>query len=201
MEGEEAGERVMAVIGPTDDELLERGPHERHESGEIRRHAGGPVALLVPRQQVAGERHAEHQHHEHEPQPEIHLAGRPVGTVDHDLHQMEREQDHHRLRHHVVDAAEQPASGHLMLDVVDALPGRLGAGGIARPEYEPRDHLREKGEHERTAPDIPPAGAAGHPLVERLVDEGPVAGAVIEEVGQLAEESGLRLVWMRRARA
>jgi hypothetical protein len=189
MEREKPRQRVVAVLAAADDQLLDRRPGARHDPREIGGHDRGPVALLVPGQQIARQRHAEHQHHQDEPEPEIHLSGRAVSPVDHHLQQMQREQDDHRLGHEVVDAAEQPAAGHLVLDVVDALPGGLGARRIARPEEEPRDHLREKREDQRAAPDIPPAGPAGHPLVEGLVNEGPVAGAVVEEVGQTAERA------------
>ena len=189
MDREEPRERVMTVVGAAHDHLLERGADERHEPRQIRGHAGGPVALLVPGEQVAGERHAEDEHHEHKPQPEIHLARRAVGAVDHDLHKVEGEQHDHRLGHHVMDAAEQPAAGHLVLDVVDALPRRLGAGRIARPEHETGDDLRHKREDERAAPDIPPACAARHPLVEGLLHDRAIAGAVVEKVGQLAEHA------------
>ena len=61
MEGEEPRQRVVAILRAADHELLDRRPDERHDPGEVRGHDRGPVALLIPGQQIAGERHAEHE--------------------------------------------------------------------------------------------------------------------------------------------
>ena len=184
MDREEAGQRVVAVVGAAHDKLLDRRTHKRHKAGQVRGHPRGPVALLVPGEQIARERHPQDEHHEHKSHPEINFPGRPVGPVDHHLQKMEREQHHHRVGHEMVNAAEEPAAGHFVLDVPDALPGGLGAGGVARPQEEPRDQLRHEGEHERAAPHVPPAGSARHPLEERLADESPPTGAAVEEVAE-----------------
>ena len=104
---------------------------------------------------------------------------------------MERQQDNHHLRHHMVDSPQQPAAGHLMLDVVDALPGGLGAGRIAGPQNQSRDHLRHEGKHQRAPPHIAPAGPARHAFVEGFMHKGPVAGAIVEKIGQLAQHARL----------
>ena len=71
-----------------------------------------------------------------------------------------------------MDAAEQPAARHLVLNEVDAFPGGLSAGAVDGPEDEAGDDLHEEAEAERAAPDIAPARAAGNVLVERGVRRG-----------------------------
>ena len=61
VQGEEAREGVVAVVAATDDQFLELGPDERRDGGDARGDLGGPESLLIPRQQVTGEREREHE--------------------------------------------------------------------------------------------------------------------------------------------
>ena len=88
---EEARQRVMAVLAAADDQLLQRLADDRHQRDHVRRHLGGPIAFLVPRQQVAGERQRQHDLHQDQADPEIDLARRAVRAVDDDLHEVDRQ--------------------------------------------------------------------------------------------------------------
>ena len=55
VQGEEAGKGVVAVVVATDDDLFEPFADQWGTGHDVGSHAGGPVAFLVPRQQVAGE--------------------------------------------------------------------------------------------------------------------------------------------------
>jgi len=90
------------------------------------------------------------------------------------------QQDDHHLRGVVVDPPQQPAAPHLVLDEVDALPRGGGTGTVVHPQEQPGDHLDGEGEGERAAPDVAPARAAGHVLVQGGLEEAFVAGAVVE---------------------
>ena len=146
---------------------------------------------MVPRQQVAGERQSQHDLHQDEAEPEIDLARRTVRAVDHHLHKVERQQHDHRVGHEVVHAAQQPAARHLVLDVVDALPGGLRAGAVRGPQHHAGDDLHEEAEHQRAAPDVAPARAAGNVFVERVVHERAVAGAMVQPIEEAAHPIGI----------
>src|SRR5882724_7313594 len=86
-----------------------------------------------------------------------------------------------------MDAAEEPAAGHFVLDVIDAFVGGGAAGAVGHPEEEAGDGLRDEGEDEHAAGDVAEAGAAGNALEEGVVDEPAVAGAVVEPVEELVK--------------
>ena len=60
---------------------------------------------------------------------------------------MDAEQDNHRLRADVVQSADKPAEVHLILDEINAAPGRAVAGTVGRHEEHAGYQLDP--EHER----------------------------------------------------
>ena len=177
---EEARQRMVAVFAAADHELLQGFADEGDQAHEARRHAGRPIAALIPREQIAGERQAQDDLHQNQAEPEIEFARRFICAVDHHLKQVERQQHDHGLRHVMVQPAQQPAELHLVLDVIGAFPGRLTAGAIGHPEKQAGDHLHGESKHERAAPDVAPARAAGHSFVERFMQESADAGAIFD---------------------
>ena len=136
---------------------------------------------------------AERQHdlHQDEADPEIDLARCAVRAVDHDLHEVQRQQHDHRLGREVMHAAQQPAGRHLVLDVVHAFPGGLAAGAVRRPQHQAGDDLHEEAKRERAAPDVAPPRPARNVLVQRIVHERAVAGAVIQPIEEAAHPTGI----------
>ncbi len=65
---------MMAVIRPAHHKLLQTFADQRHEAQQIGGHPRRPIAFLIPRQQIAGQRQPQHDQHENQPQPEIHFA-------------------------------------------------------------------------------------------------------------------------------
>ena len=173
----------MAIVGPADDQF--RQPLV-HQPQKIRRHARGPVALLVPRKQISGERKAEHDLHQHQAEPKIHFPRRTIRPVDHHLHQVQHQQHDHRLGRVMVQPAQQPAPVHLILDVEDAFPSRMSAGAVGHPKKNAGDDLHEEREHQRAAPNVSPARAAGNPLVQRFMHEAAISRAMIQPVEQFS---------------
>ena len=55
VECEEARERMMAVLGSSDHQLLHRWPDDRGHRGDTGRHLCRPVAFLVPGKKVSGQ--------------------------------------------------------------------------------------------------------------------------------------------------
>ena len=192
---EEARERVVPVVRPAHDELLQVRPDEGHDADDVGGDLRGPVALLVPRQQVAGERERERELQEQEAGPEVELARGFVGAVNEHLEQMQRKEDGHYLRGVMVQPAQEPATRHLELDVEDAFPRRLRAGAVGHPQEDAGDDLDGEREGERAAPDVTPARAAGDVFVERLLRELAVAGAGINPVEQRFHPGGNHGQW------
>ena len=191
MQREEAREGVMSILRAADDDFLQARSNQRHDGGNVRRHLGCPIAFLVPRQQVAGERHAQHQAEQRQPEPEVHFARRFVGPVNHHLHQMQHQQHRHHMRRVMMQPAQQPAARHFVLDEINALPRRLRTGAVSHPEKNSRDELRDETKRQRAAPDVTPARAARNVFVQRLVRQLAEADAVIQPVEQAFHATGI----------
>src|SRR5262245_40763016 len=85
---------------------------------------------------------------------------------------------------------QQPTARHAMLNVINAFPSRLGAGTIGGPQNDARDYLRGESEYQRATPDIAPPRPAGHVLIERMIHQFPIPGAVIEPFQKAAHQAG-----------
>ena len=185
----EAREREAAVLGAALHQLLRGLPYHRDGASDVGGDAGCPVALLIPRQEIAGEREAEHDREEPEPDPPGDLARLLVGAEQRDLEQMRREHDHHRLRAVVMEPAHQPTASLGELDVVDAGPRGLLARCVARHERHAGDRLHEEGAEQRAAEHVGPARAAGDGLVEQVREQLAVAGPLIDKIAGAREEA------------
>ena len=83
---------------------------------------------------------------------------------DYDLEHVHRQQHHHRLRTKMVQAANEPAEIHLILNEIDTGPGRAVAGTVGGHKQDAGDELHTEEEREAAAPDVTPLGAAGNVL-------------------------------------
>ena len=191
MQREETRQRVMPVVAAAHDDLLQFRSDERGDRGDVRGDPRGPEALLVPGQQVTGQRERQHQHQQDDARPEVEFPRGLVGAVDDHLHQVQDEQHGHRVRGVMMEPAQEPAAPHLMLDEVDALPRGLRTRAVRQPEEAAGDHLDHEAERQRAAPDVAPARAAGNVFVERFVDQPLVAGAVVEPVERGLHQTGI----------
>ena len=84
----------------------------------------------------------------------------------------------------MVQAAQEPAAFHHVLDVINALPCCLRTWGISHPEKSASDELHHEREGEGAAPNVTPASAAGNVFVERVVADFPAASALVEPIEQ-----------------
>src|SRR5262245_21358609 len=87
-------------------------------------------------------------------------------------------------------AAKQPAGRHLVLYVVNAFPGRLGAWAIGTPKHEACEHLHDEAKAERASPNVSPSCAARNVLEERRVSCGTKSGAMVEPVREATHPVG-----------
>src|ERR1051326_5195345 len=119
---------MVTVFWTTDNELLQLRPDKRNNRHEIGGDLSRPKAFLIPRKQIAGERKAEYELKQNQTEPKVHFSRSFVSAVDDDLHQMQNEQDGHRLGHVMVKSTEQPSAMHFVLNVINDFPGSLGTG-------------------------------------------------------------------------
>ena len=132
---EEARQRVVAVVRRRRRRAAGgRSPTTGTIAIDVGGDLGGPVALLVPRQQVAGERQAQHDVQQDQAEPEVDLARRAVGAVDDTCIRCSASRTIIACAVKWWMPAQQPAAPHLVLDVVDALPGGLRAGAVGHPQ-------------------------------------------------------------------
>ena len=122
----------MSVGGSAQKKALQGRSQQRHDPQDLGGDLGGPVSPFVPGQQVSGEGRSHHQPHQKQSEPPVDLAGRTVGTRDHHLYEMEDQQHDHGVGGVVMQPPDEPAQLHLVLDEVDALPGRPGSTDCRR---------------------------------------------------------------------
>ncbi len=147
VQGEEAPERrgadLLAAAQADEQEVADEG----HRAGDVGADLGGPVGLLVPGEQIAGEAepHGDpEQGHAGEP---VQLARRLVGAgEEHAQHVHEHQQDH-AAGGPVVDGADPPAELDVGADVDHALVGGVRRGLVVHREQDAGDGEDEE-EHE-----------------------------------------------------
>src|SRR5436190_11899632 len=88
---------MMAVLGAANDEFLEFRADERSDSRDTSGHLGGPVAFLIPGQQVTREGKRQDKSEQSDPKPKVNFAGRLIRAIDHHLHEVQDEEDVHGL--------------------------------------------------------------------------------------------------------
>src|SRR3989442_11214429 len=82
----------------------------------------------------------------------------------------------------MVNAAQEPSASHLMLDVVNAFPGRLRTWAVCHPQEKAGDELDTQGEDQSAAPHVAPAGTARDVFVKRVANDSPIPNALIQPV-------------------
>ena len=187
MQREESRQGVVTIFRPALDQFLCFHTDDRCVAHDLGRHLCRVISLLVPWQQVPGQGQSEHDLHQHQAQPKIHLTWRLVRPVNDHLHQVHSHQNDHQLCREMVQPPDDRPKRHLVLNVIHALPGRIGTGTVSGPQEESGDHLHAEGEDQRAAPDVTPTGSAGDPFVECLVQNTGVSGAVVEPSQQTAD--------------
>ena len=116
---EEARNRQRAEIVAAAYELLQPRADHRHLGEDVGADGGGEVRLLIPRQQVTGERHAEHQREEHAAGQPQQLSIALVGAKQDRLADVQQQHDDHRARAVHVKTADEGAGRDLLHDVGD----------------------------------------------------------------------------------
>ena len=77
------------------------------------------------------------------------------GGDEHAQH-VDEDHQHHQTGAPVMDAADQPAEGHIVHDVLDAVVGVIGRGGVIDGQEDARQPLQNKKEQTGRAERVPP---------------------------------------------
>ena len=98
---------------------------------------GRPVALLVPREQIAGQAEPERQEQQGHAEPPVDLAGRAIAPAHKTWRRCMTSSTTIACAREVVHAADEPAAPHLLADVEDTRPGGRRRRAVRGHQEEP----------------------------------------------------------------
>ena len=157
-------------------------PDDGQRRGDLRPDDGGPVRLLVPREEIAREAEREDDEEQRDAHEPVQLARLAVRAEEERPREMERGKDDHRGRAPVVEAAHDGARGELRLDRPDALPRVVRRRRVREREREARDDLDDEREERGRAQREKPRPANRHGLVGEGAPERRRSRARLEEL-------------------
>jgi hypothetical protein len=123
-----------------------------------------PVGQLVPRQQVSGERQAQRDDQQAQPDQPIELARAAVRAGVERPHHVQQHGHHHHVGRPAVDVADEPARRHDEVDVLDRIVRHFGIGFVVEHQQH-TGHQRDQERGCRTRCPVPSswstAGSSG----------------------------------------
>src|SRR5664279_4242159 len=164
--------RGGAQLGAAAQQFDHDAANERGAPGDVGPHLGGPIRLLVPRQQVAGERETQHDEQQPDAEQPAHFAGVLVGTETEDADHVGHDEDHHGRGAPVVDATEEVSAQDMALDVANAVVGMIGRRGVVHRHDHAGHHLHEEHRQRGAAKRMPPGESPRHPAIDQLGPQG-----------------------------
>ncbi len=184
-------QRAHLVSAPH--QAFERGTDQRHFARHVGPDGGGEVRFLVPRQQITGERHRQHQAKERAAGNPENFAAAFVRAVEKSLRQMKKHHDHDRARSVGVQAAQKRSAGYFLHDVSDGRVRVIGRRHVIKRKKYSGDGLRDKKKQQDRAENVSPARAARDRLVQRFVHQRSHADATIEPMIEALPPVQMRL--------
>ncbi len=143
-----AQQRLRAHDGAAQQEEVGLLGDERRVPGERGPHRDRPDRQLVPREQVAGERQAERQEQQDDPDHPVELARRLVGARVEDTSHVQRDRQHHEVGSPPVEVPHQIPEEHTGADRLHVLV-RDGAAQVGHgPVEEHQEDAGERQQHE-----------------------------------------------------
>ncbi len=99
------------------------------------------------------------------------FAGKLVGSEQRHLHHVDQHNGDHEVRSPAVHAAQEPAQGYAVVQVLQAVPGFPGGGNVDQRQHDAGEDLQDEDGERGAAEDVEPAGrVARHPMLHRLAD-------------------------------
>ena len=172
----------MPVIRSAQHQGFQLLADQRRAAQNVCSHLSGPVAFLIPWQQISGQRQRQRKLKKDDAEPEVYLARRTIGAINHHLHEVQDQQHGHHLGRPMVQPPQEMPAGHVIVDVVHTLPRGLPAGTVAHPQEDAGDELNHQGKGQRTAPHVAPARATGYIFKQHLANVTANARTVIQPI-------------------
>src|SRR5579872_5879007 len=152
MQGIEADQRGLADANRTaGEDGVRLGAEQRRVAGHIGADGDGPVADLVPRQEVAGEAQQEGGEKEDHANHPVELTRRLIGAMVEDADHVQRDGDDHQVRGPAVHVAHQLAEGDGAVDLLDVAIGDALLGDEIEHQEDAGDGQHQEEEERETA--------------------------------------------------
>ena len=123
MHSEETCQRNAAQIGSPAQDAHDEITDHWNCAGNLGAYRGSPVRALVPGQQVTSEAHAQRCQQKNDPGEPGDLARKLVGCKEKGAQHVQEHENNHQGSAPMVDAADKPAKGYFVHDVLDAVIG------------------------------------------------------------------------------
>ena len=136
----EAQEGGLADLVATDQQVLQPSAEERHVLDQVGADGDGPVAELVPRQQVPGEGERQREHEERHPEDPVELARALVGPGEEGPDQVQHHDEHHQVGGPPVHVADQLPESDAGAQVLHVAVRRAHRRRVEEHEVDPGDH-------------------------------------------------------------
>ena len=191
VEGVEARQRRAAHDLSGQQQLHQPLADQRHPVGLRGPHHHRPVGVLVPAQQLPGERQPHRQQQQDRPGQPVHLARELVAAQQVGLADVGHDQHHHRRGAPEVDPAQHAAQRRLLGDEVQAVVGVARRRDVGAGQRDAGDDLQDEGEQHAAADRVRPADPAvrlGHRVVEHRPEQLRGAEAVVDRRPDALEE-------------
>jgi hypothetical protein len=129
MQRVEAQQGHLSDLVATDEQVAQRPPEHGHVVDEVGADRDGPVAELVPRQQVAGEGEAEGGDEQAHAEHPVELAGVLVRAREEHPDEVQDDDHHHQVGRPPVDVADELPEADAGAQALHVAVGR-GDGGV-----------------------------------------------------------------------
>ena len=155
------------IVSPARMKRAMSRPMHRHPARLGRADDDRPDRVLVPAQQLPGERQRQREQQQHRAGQPVELAGELVRRHQVGARDVDADQQHHGRRAEVVHPAEEAAEQRLLGDELEAVVGLAARGHVRRGERDAGHHLQHERDAGGAAEHVPPAGPRRHRVLER----------------------------------
>ncbi len=153
----EAREGRAADIAARDDETREPAAYHGCARGLLCRDDDSPERVLVPTQELSGERHGQSREEQEGAREPVRLARELERPEEIDLRHVREDEDHHRAGAEVVHPAHDRPQRRVVADELERVVRAVRRGHVRHREPDTCDDLHHEDRERRAAEHVPPA--------------------------------------------